>query len=208
MTEKKLQIVLADDNQFFCEALKDSLQKHEEFNVIAFFTSIIELIDFTNSNSFDLLVLDINFNGESSLDFLDKIKPESANFKIISLTTLNNNFIQSEALKKGVNYFIGKDSDLRNFKKIILDCMVNEESGNNTFSKKIQIDNLIFTQRKLEILQNLYIHSDKKEEEISKLLNISVSALKTHKRELFEITNSSNTIELIKFGIQNGLIIA
>lgn len=208
MTEKKIQIVLADDNQFFCEALKDSLQKHEEFNVIAFFTSIEELIDFTKSNTFDLLVLDVNFNGESSLDFLDKIKPEGANFKIISLTTLNNNFIQSEALKKGVNCFIGKDSDLGNFKKVILDCMRNEESDNNTFSKKIQIDNLIFTQRKLEILQTLYIHSDKKEEEISNLLNISISALKTHKRELFEITNSSNTIELIKFGIQNGLIIA
>ncbi|WP_299434498.1 hypothetical protein [uncultured Aquimarina sp.] len=36
---------------------------------------------------------------------------------------------------------------------------------------------------------------------------VHVNALKSHKRELFEITDTKNTPELIKFGIQNGLII-
>lgn len=207
MIEKQIQIVLADDNRFFCEALKDSLEQHKEFKVINHFTSLTQLISFTSKNSFDILVLDINFNGQSSLDFIDQIKPQHANFKIISLTTLNNEYIQKEAQNKGVDTFVGKDSDLSDFKHVIMESLKNEKTTNGLEAKKIVIDNLTFTRRKLEILQALYDHSDKKEEAISKELNITTSALKTHKRELFEITNSSNTIELIKFGIQKGLII-
>ncbi|MGJ8745021.1 hypothetical protein [Polaribacter sp.] len=48
----------------------------------------------------------------------------------------------------------------------------------------------------------------KKEKELSKTLHISESSLKSHKRDLFEITNTKNTPELIKFGIQQGIIIS
>ena len=67
---------------------------------------------------------------------------------------------------------------------------------------------MIFTERKLEILQSLYNHSDKNEKDLSKILNISMASLKTHKRELFEITNTANANDLIKFGIKNGIIIS
>jgi DNA-binding NarL/FixJ family response regulator len=208
MSKNQIRIVIADDNRFFCDALKDSLNAHEELKVINTFITLNELIKFTNLHNLDILVLDVNFNGESSLDFISKIKKTNSNFKIIALTTMNNNFIREKAITNGVDKFIGKDGDLSNFKETIINCY------NSSFEKKIEkekykvkIGNLIFTKRKLEILQALFIHSDKKEKELSKTLNISESSLKSHKRELFEITNTKNTPELIKFGIQNGLII-
>ncbi len=208
MNKTLIKIVIADDNRFFCEALRDSLNSHKEFKVIHFSTHIKELINFCDMNTFDLLILDVNFNGVSSLDFIDEIRKNKTQFKIISLTTLNNNFMKRKALSGGVNCFVGKDTDFSLFKNVILDCLKDKKPEYTSETKKININNLVFTERKLEILQALYQHSEKKEKDLSAILNISTAALKTHKRELFEITNTSNTNELIKFGIQNGIIIS
>jgi DNA-binding NarL/FixJ family response regulator len=208
MSENPIRVVIADDNRFFCDALKDSLNNHKELNVINTFTTLNELINFTNLHNLDVLVLDVNFNGESSLDFINKIRIKESNFKIIALTTMNNNFIKQKAYLNGIDFFIGKDTDLANFKDEIINCFYSNLTAIEIKSKKIKIGNYIFTKRKLEIIQALYIHSDKKEKELSTILNITESSLKSHKRELFEITNTKSTPELIKFGIQNGLIVA
>jgi DNA-binding NarL/FixJ family response regulator len=208
MIKSPIRIVIADDNRFFCEALKDSLNNHKELNVINTFITLNELINFTNLHNLDVLVLDVNFNGESSLDFINKIRTKDSNFKIIALTTMNNNFIKQKAYLNGIDFFIGKDTDLSNFKDEIINCFYSHLTAIEIKSKKINIGAYTFTKRKLEILQALYIHSDKKEKELSAILNITESSLKSHKRELFEITNTKSTPELIKFGIQNGIIVA
>ena len=208
MNKTPINVVIADDNRFFCDALKDSLNFHKELNVINTFITLESLINFTANHKFDILVLDINFNGKSSLDNINKIKIKSSSFKIIALTTMNNSFIKDKAYRNGVDLFLGKDTDLNNFKDEILSCFHNDLSVTEPCSSKIKIGNYTFTKRKLEILQALYIHSDKKEKELSETLNISESSLKSHKRDLFEITNTKNTPELLKFGIQNGLIIS
>tara|TARA_R110001592_G_scaffold5082_3_gene28263 strand:+ start:1474 stop:2103 length:630 start_codon:yes stop_codon:yes gene_type:complete len=209
MPKRVVKIVIADDNKFFCEAIRDSLNIHKELSVIETFTTLEDLINYTNYyNHFDILILDVNFNGKNSLDFISDIKSLESSFKIIALTTLNNNFIKEKAITNGVDEFVGKDGDLSNFKNVILNCLYNDKTFLKKEKSKVKIGNKIFTKRKLEILQALYFHSDKKEKELSETLNITESSLKSHKRELFEITNTKNTPELIKFGIQNGLILA
>lgn len=208
MTKLPIKVVIADDNRFFCDALKDCLNVHSEINVTNTFITLKELIVFTNHQNLDLLILDVNFNGTCSLDFIDDIKKTNPNFKIIALTTMNNNFIKEKAINKGVDVFVGKDGDLQNFKDVILNCFASQPKEKGKTSSKVNIDNYIFTKRKLEILQALFVHSDKKEKELSAILNITESSLKSHKRELFEITNTKSTPELIKFGIQKSIIIA
>ncbi len=205
---RKINIVIADDNRFFCEALKDSIKLHDEFNVKATFYSIENLINYTNNSTLDLLILDVNFNGASSLNYIDQIRLNKDDFKIILLTTLNNNLTKREAIEKGIDQFVGKDSDLRNFKPIILQTLTdNNFNILKENSSKIIIGNTSFTKRKIEVLRALYDHSNKNEKELSKILCISESSLKSHKRELFEITNTNNTPELIRYGIKNGLIL-
>ncbi|WP_343329499.1 response regulator transcription factor [Polaribacter staleyi] len=207
MINPPIKIVIADDNRFFCDALKDSLNTHTELNVTNTFTTLKELIQYTNSCNLDVLILDVNFNGQNSLDFIDEIKKVNNNFKIIALTTMNNNFIKEKAIKNGVDVFVGKDGNLANFKTIILNCLTDKTVKKDKTSSKIIIGNYTFTKRKLEILQALFKHSDKNEKELSAILHITESSLKSHKRELFEITNTKSTPELIKFGIQKSLIV-
>lgn len=204
----KLKIVIADDNKFFAEALKDSLKQHSEFKIIATLHTVDEVINFTQNNLLDILILDVNFKGISSLNYISKIRKHNSLFKILALTTLNNNFIKQEAKEKGIDYFVGKDTDFSMFKNTILDCFYSSsvrKKVNNL--SKITINNLKFTKRKLAVLQALYTHSEKNGKAVASILKINENTLKSHKRELFEITNTKSTSELIKFGIKNGLII-
>lgn len=206
MIKSPIRIIIADDNRFFCEALKESLDKYSELRVLECFFNIEDLIAYSKRGGFDVVILDINFKGENSLDFIDDIRANQS-FKIISLTTLNNEHMKSHALKKGVDGFIGKDSSLSKFKAAIIATHHSMSIENERIDFKNQSNNLVLTERKLEVLQALYNHADKKESEISTLLNITENSLKSHKRELFEITNTKNTPDLIRFGIKNGLIV-
>lgn len=206
MSKEIINIVIADDNRFFCEALKDSLNVHEEFNITQTFTDLDALITYLNNYKIDVLILDVNFNGKNSLDFIDKIKIHP--FKIITLTTLNNEYIKDNALASGVDKFVGKDEDFSDFKDIILEVYATNKKKKSSSKSKVIVDDKTITKRKINILEALYKYSDKNEKELSEILNISVSSLKTHKRELFEITNTKSTPELIKYGIQKGLIVA
>lgn len=209
MARDVINIVIADDNKFFCEALSDSLSQHDEIEVIKSCVSLNDLINFCSKATFDILVLDLNFKGSNSLDYLDQIRNNASRFSIIALTSLNRNFFKVKALEKGIEYFVGKDSNLLSLKSVIIDCYKNCSQPlllPNT--SKISIDNIVFTKRKLELLQCFYEHADKTEIELSKIINISVNTIKTHKRELFEITNTNNITELIKYGIKNGLILS
>lgn len=204
--DRQIRIVIADDNNFFCEALKDSLDQHEEFNVLKAFTNLDNLVMYTQNAAFDVLVLDVNFNGESSLDYIEKIKTANSTFKIILLTSMNLGMVENKAFELGVDKVLGKDSALTDFKAIILNVFDLKRKG--SFKAKVRInEDVVLTKRKLEILQALYDYSNFTEKQISEKLFISESALKTHKRELFEITQSRNTVELIKFGVEEGIII-
>lgn len=204
---KKINIIIADDNRFFCDALKDSIQQHNDFLVKATFNHLNDLINYTTHCIFDILILDVNFNGISSLEFINEIRPIENNFKIILLTTLNNNLTKQEALEKGIDAFVGKDSDLSSFKNTIINTLKKDSIKTNNTKAKISINNTTYTKRKIEVLRALYKYSDKNEKALSEILHISESALKSHKRELFEITDTNNTTELIKYGIKNGLIL-
>jgi len=206
MIKKPLKIVIADDNKFFCEALKDSLNTHKEFEIDNIFTTIKSLIDFTSKNDLDILILDVNFNGESSLDYISEIRKLPTDFKIISLTTLNNIAIKNEALQKGIDTFIGKDSDFSTFKHTILNCYQKNDSK-SAEKTNMEINNQKISKRKIQLLQDFYKYAHKTEKELSSILNISESTIKTHKRELFEITQTKSIQDLLKFGIKIGIIV-
>ncbi len=203
-----IEVVIADDNVFLSQALAENLNNSCSINVSRTFDNLNSLIEYIPLSTFDVLILDINFNGDSSLDYIEKIKAKRNDFKIIALTTLNNSFTKQMALNKGIDLFKGKDSAYDNFDQTIIDCFTREVSK-KTKSKSTSyfIDGMKFTQTKIGVIKGLYEHSGKTEAEIANILNISTSALKSHKRQLFEMTNTTKIVDLIKFGLNNGILI-
>ncbi|MDO1502101.1 response regulator transcription factor [Winogradskyella maritima] len=205
---KLIKIMVADDNRLFCEALSESLNQYEEMSVICQCYTIEALLERCSTSSFDVLILDVNFKGKSALDYISEMKSSAFSFSIIALSSMNRSYFKNVALQKGVDVFLGKDSSLSLIKSTIIDCynFKNKVLGNGSTSK-IRVNNMVFTQRKLDLLQAFYTHADKNDDELAEALNVSLNTIKSHKRELFDITDTKNIKELIRFGIDSGLIL-
>lgn len=205
---KPIEVVIADDNIFLGQALAENLSNSDSITVSNTFNNLTSLINYIPNSTFDILILDVNFNGQSSLDFIDEIKSKRNDFKIITLTTLNNSFTKQMALAKGIDLFKGKDSAYKEFDRVIIDCFNAEKPiKSKKKSNSIYINDVKLTETKVKVLKGLFAHSEKTEVEIAENLNISTSALKTHKRQLYEITNTNRIVDLIKYGLKNGILI-
>ncbi len=202
-----IRLVVADDNLFFAEALAENLSLKEGLDVKEVFSSIDDLIRYCNSNTLDVLILDVNFRGQSSLDSLTEIRKEKDDFKIIILTTLDNDFNKSLAQKYQIDLFLSKENSFKNFSDVIFNCFENSNKKESPNTKGVEISGVKFTDTKIKVLRSLYKYSGKTEGEIAGKLNISESSLKTHKRQLYEMTNTKRITDLIKFGFENGILL-
>lgn len=208
--EKKIRVVIADDNEMFADALKDKLEENDNIQVTRVFNDLTSLVLTIQSMTLDILLLDINFHGVDSIAIVSELKSKLCEFKIIILTTTDNDYWRELAATKEIRYVRGKEES-NSLNKLIKDII---QIANNTYeeselmhSKKSIIRGVKITRRKVKILQYLYKYANLKEEGIAKKLNIKPRTLKTHKQELFAITNTSNNTDLIKYGIKNGLIL-
>lgn len=204
----KIRLVIADDNRFFAEALRDNLLKSSCFEVVSVEYDIQSLIKCAAVKQFDVLVLDVNFAGINSLDYIGQIKQENNNFKIATLTSVDTSYTKAYAKSKGVDLFLSKNSVFSDFEKKIKECYLS--IGNDLVTndnEAIVVNGLKFTSRKIKVLRALYVYSDLTELQISEHLNISLSALKGHKKDLFELSNTNKVAGLIKFGIEHGILL-
>jgi two-component system OmpR family response regulator len=87
MTDKKLQIVLIEDNVMLSENISMYLNL-KNIEVISFF-SVEEANDFIENDKFDILVLDINLPGKSGLEYLSELRKKGKIFPIVMLTSQN-----------------------------------------------------------------------------------------------------------------------
>lgn len=204
----KIRLVIADDNRFFAEALRDNLLKSSCFEVVSVEYNIQSLIKCAAVKQFDVLVLDVNFAGINSLDYIGQIKQENNNFKIATLTSVDTAYTKAYAKSKGVDLFLSKNSVFSDFENKIKECYLS--IGNDSVANDngaIVINGLKFTSTKIKVLRALYVYSDLTELQISEHLNISLSALKGHKKDLFELSNTNKVAGLLKFGIEHGILL-
>lgn len=202
-----IRVIIADDNIFLAEALAENLNNTNDIVVNETFNNLDTLVKNLPNCIVDILILDINFNGVSALDYVQKIKAAKPKIKIIALTTLNNEFIKQDALKKGIDYFKGKDSTFEGFDNFVRKCHNENLNKRKQKSNSYTINGIKFTNTKVKVLRALYEYAEKTEDEIAEKLNISTSSLKTHKKQLYNITGTTKILDLIKFGLNNGIII-
>jgi len=196
--KQKYRIILADENRFFSDALKSYLENYNDIEVITTCNTIADIIKYTNCYDFDLLILDLSFNGVNCINHLKDFRPNKNEFKIICLSGFDNTILQQEILSFGIDYVVSKNDSIDNFPNLIKSVITNNVKCN--IKKDVSL-----TQRQVEIIKACYeFHTEK---EIAKALSISVNTLKSHKQNIFSNLNVKNNIELIKYAIKERLLV-
>lgn len=115
MENKKIRILIADDNDEFCIILKDYLNNEESFEVVSIAKNGIEALKLINQNKPDLVILDIimpHLDGLGVLEKLNLNKDTELAPKVIVLSAVGQDKITQSAIKLGVDYYVLKPFDM------------------------------------------------------------------------------------------------
>lgn len=216
MSDKKIQIMMADDHRLVRKALKYFLEDHPKFNVIGEAANGKELLDQLKGNTPDLVLLDVEMpvmNGRETLEILLRRFPET---KVIMLSMHNDLTYMAEFIAMGARAYIAKDSDEEVFIQAILSVHRNghyfDETSSIAMLRGLQseksinplMNELALSRRETEILKEL-CHG-KTNKEIAEICNITLTTVNFHRTNIYKKTKSHNITDLIRYSIKNGMI--
>ncbi len=206
-----VKILLVDDHRLFTEGLTSLLSAYPHLEVCGHASRLNEVEGKIHGLQPDLILLDINLNGENSLKFGENLL-KKWNVKIMLVTMYNQEKLVREAQRAGFHGYLLKDSS----KEEILLSISEISAGRFYYDRKVfslsdettdwedefsKTQRLTFREKELIKL----LKTGRTNEEIAEELHLSVQTIKAHRRNIHYKLGIRNAIELINYAIQNGL---
>ena len=206
-----MKILLVDDHQILLDGLAFLLGRDETINEVKAVTSVEMAWKVLEEYRPDIVVSDISIPGEGGIAFVKQLKVKHANLKVIFLSMHEEPYLVRDALATGAEGYVLK----KNAHAELLSA-INEVSNNRLFfSPEIQKilvrrlqfpdDEKLLTAREKEVLQLIF--DDHSNKEISDRLNISERTVEAHRRNIYEKTKTNTLVGLLRFALENGLVI-
>ncbi len=136
--QKKVSIVIADDNKEFRLILKDFLMSKNCFDVVDMADDGLKAVESIEKHEPDILILDIIMPHLDGLGVLEKLhKKELRKFpKVIILSAVGHDKVTQRAINMGVDYYIVKPFNFESFAERLLQISELETSRVQNKSKE------------------------------------------------------------------------
>lgn len=211
-----INVMLTDDHEMIREGIKALIEFDSKIHVVLQANSAKDCISKLEKKDkqIDVLLLDINMPDKSGLELIPEIKKIDKKIKILLLTVHKEIEYLIEALDKGVNGYILKDSPSSELIKAINIIYNNEEYIQpelipflnsaliNIDEDKIKVKSL--TKRELEVL--IFVAKGNFNKDIAISLNISERTVKNHISNIFRKIDVEDRTQAAVFAIKNNLI--
>ena len=219
MVERKIKIVLADDEELFRKGIYFLLQREPNIEVIFEAANGNQLMDFLKNNSKhpDIILMDLKMPLLNGVEATKLIAQQFPEIKIIALTSYNTKSFIVNMIEVGASSFLVKNSTPQEMILTINEVInkgfyynesvmkvlteVNSSSGRKTILFKQEE----LTTREREVLE--LICSQHSTAEIAERLFISPRTVETHRTTLLIKTGSQNIAGLVVYAIQNKIVI-
>ena len=217
---KKINIVIADDEQLFRSGIKFLLERETNFNVIFEAENGKELINFiTNSEEFpDVILMDLKMpemNGVEATKMIHKTHPD---IKIIALTSYGGKSFITNMIDVGASSYLLKNTSPKMVVHTINEVfekgfyydekvlsIIHENIISSTGKRiKSDLDKKLLSNREIDVLE--LICEQYTTSEIGEKLFISPRTVEGHRNNLLLKTQSKNVAGLVIYGIQKKLI--
>lgn len=216
MSDKKIDILIADKHFLVRFGLTKMLTNYSEMNVIGDTDSYDELHKLIIEENPDVLIIGLNIKGESIIPALDLIMKNHPELKILILDTNEqvNDIVQ--ILKLGVHGYILKQCD----EQEIVDAIHAILKGKNFFcSNVLKLNNddvsccgdelckhsfVNLSDRELEVLE--LISQGLTNNEIADKIFLSSHTIATHRKNLMKKFKAKNNVDLVISAIKENFI--
>ncbi|KGL61990.1 response regulator transcription factor [Polaribacter sp. Hel1_85] len=217
---KKINIVIADDEELFRKGIRFLLEREPNFNIIYEVENGKKLIDYiSKTEEFpDIILMDLKMpeiNGVEATKVIHKTHPD---IKIIALTSFGSKSFITNMIDVGASSYLLKDTT----PKMVIHT-INEVSEKGFYydekvltiiheniisssGKRIKsdLDKKLLSKREIDVLE--LICAQHTTTEIAEKLFISPRTVEGHRNNLLLKTQSKNVAGLVIYGIQKKLI--
>ncbi len=217
---KKINIVIADDEQLFRSGIRFLIEREANFNVIFEAENGNELIDFiANTEEFpDIIMMDLKMpemDGVQATRIIHKTHP---NIKIIALTSYGGKSFITNMIDVGASSYLMKNTSPKKVVHTINQVFekgfyydekilaIIQENIISSSGKRIKndLDKKLLSSREIGVLE--LICEQYTTSEIAEKLFISPRTVEGHRNNLLLKTQSKNVAGLVIYGIQKKLI--
>lgn len=206
----ELSLIIVEDHSIFIEGLRSSLRNVEGLKVVASFTDGGTALEFLKGQRADLVLLDINLPDMSGTAVCGAIKKLDNSIKVIALTNHTEKSVIMEMLQQGADGYLLKNTCRKDLVTAIAQVMSSQFLMNNDLQKILFSANKKpggpprLTQREQEILQ--LVAGGGTTTAIARQLFISTQTVETHRHNLMQKFQVSNSASLIRKAGEYGLI--
>lgn len=204
-----IKVLIVDDHPMILEGLKALLREEPEIVVTNLCVNPIEAMAAIKKEIPDVALLDINLPDINGIELCKKIKSEFPSIKTIALTTFSDRSFVNKMLEAGASGYLIKSSTkeeithaIRQVHKGGMVLSVPFDLVQSTPFEKNEIP--ILTPREKEVLY--LIAEGLTNPQIAEKLFVSVLTVNSHRKNLLNKFEVTNTAALIKKAAQMNLI--
>jgi two-component system, NarL family, response regulator NreC len=207
----RISVVLADDHHVVRSGLRVLLEGDGRFEVLGEAGDVAGTLEAVRGSRPQVLVLDLNMGGESSLDAIPGLRSEMPQTQIVVLTMQENPAFAQAALRAGALGYVLKDAaDTELMSAIVLAAegrtYLNPELGARLATQPAEgesrADNL--SPREVQVLQLIALgHTNG---EIASSLFLSVRTVESHRAHIQQKLGLTRRADLVGYARDRGLL--
>jgi len=208
---RTIRIVLADDHAVVRRGLELLLDIEDDFEVVASVGDVDAAIRTTRGYKPDVLVLDLNMPGGSSLDAIPQILEASPNTQIAVLTMQNEPAFARQALSTGAIAYVLKEAADDELVQAVRRAAAGETYLNPQLGARMAAeppqpagppDDL--SEREVEVLRMIALgHTNA---EIAEQLYLSIRTVESHRAHIQQKLRRSSRADLVRYALDHGLV--
>jgi two-component system, NarL family, response regulator NreC len=208
-TDNPLRIVVADDHSVVRRGLRQVLEADVGLEVVAEAEDLDGARRYVRGHKPDVLVLDLNMPGGSTLEAIPEIRAEAPDTQIVILTMQNEPAYAREALAAGVMGYVLKEAADTELVEAVRraaggDTYLNPRLGARLAAEPPPGPPDGLSEREVEVLRMIALgHTNA---EIAEQLYLSVRTVETHRAHIQQKLRLASRSELVRYALDHGLV--
>jgi two-component system response regulator NreC len=208
-TAETIRIVIADDHAVVRRGLRQVLDAESGFEIVAEAGNFDDARRYVRGHHPDVLVLDLNMPGGSSLEHIPSMRNEFPDTQIVVLTMQNESAYARQALSAGALGYVLKEAAEEELVEAIKRAAVGDTYLNPRLGARVAAepppgppDGL--SEREVDVLRLIALgHTNT---EIGEQLHLSVRTVETHRAHIQQKLSLATRSDLVRYALEHKLV--
>ena len=207
--EAEISVVLADDHSVVRHGLRQLLEADGGFAVVAEAADVPSTLRAVRDHRPQVLILDLNMPGGSSLEAIPELREESPDTQIVILTMQSEPAYARRALGAGVLGYVLKDAADEELVEAVRRAAVGQSYLHPRLGARVAAEPHAnppetLSDRELQVLRMVALgHTNT---EIADRLYLSVRTVETHRAHIQQKLRLRGRADLVRYALSQGLL--